>query len=118
MRCIEYFVRLMEGKQYVPFRRLSYQPPGTPVLLQTPSILAVIRDQRGSKPEECKLYIDGERSGGSGASLGGSLEYSLNIISVPDEVAGPPRNTYLPKSPPVGVRDSSQISSSRLRPRP
>jgi len=114
------FVRLMEGKRYAPFRRLSRQPPGIPVHLQTLSIVAVIRDQRDSEPEECKPYRGGERSRGSGTSLGASLEFlcPLNIISVPGGVAGPPRNTYLPKSPPVGVRESSPISSSRLRPRP
>ena len=110
----------MEGKRYVPFRCLSRQPPGIPVALQTPPILAVIRDQMDSELEECNPYRDGERSGGSGVFFGGSLESlcSLNIISVPGEVAGPPSNTYLPKSPPVGVRNSSQISLSRLRPRP
>ena len=110
----------MEGKRYVPFRCLSRQPPGIPVPLQTPSILAVIRDQMDSELEECKPYRDGEWSGGSGASLGASLEFlcSLNIVSVPGEVASPPYNTYLSKSPPVGVRDSSPISPSRLRPRP
>jgi len=110
----------MEGKRYVPFRRLSYQPPGTSVLLRTPSILAVVRDQRGSKPEECKPYRDGERSRGSGASLGASLEFlcSLNIMSVLGEVAGPPYNAYLPKSLLVGVREPSPVSSSRLRPQP
>ena len=110
----------MEGKQYVPFGRLSRQPPGIPVLLQTPSILAVIGDQRDSELEECKPYHDGERYRGLGASLGASLESlcSLNIISVPGEVVGPPYKAYLPKSPPVGVRESSPTTSSRLRPRP
>ena len=110
----------MEGKRYVPFRRLSYQPPDTSVLLRTPSIPAVIRDQRNSELEECKPYRDGERSGGSGASLGGSLGflYSLNIISVPGEIVSPQYNAYLPKSLLVGVREPSPVSSSRLRPQP
>jgi len=110
----------MEGKRYAPFRRLSRQPPGIPVHLQTLSIVAVIRDQRDSEPEECKLYRGGEPSRGSDASLGVSLEFlcSLNIISVPGEVAGPPYNAYLSKSPPVGVRESSPIPLSRLQPRP
>ena len=110
----------MDGKRYVPFRRLSYQPPGIPGLLRTPSILAVIRDQRNSELEECKPYHDGERSGGSGASFCASLEflYSLNIISVLDEVVCPPYDAYLPKSLLVGVRESSLITSSRPRPRP
>jgi len=110
----------MEGKRYAPFRRLSRQPPGTSVLLRIPSILAVIRDQRDSEPEEYKLYRGGEPSRGSDVSLGGSLEFlcSLNIISVPGEVVSPSYNTYLPKSPPVGVCESSSIKLSRLRPRP
>jgi len=110
----------MEGERCVPFRRLSRQPPGIPVPLQTPPIVAVIRDQWDSEPEECKPYRDGERSRGLGASFCTSLESlcSLNIISVPGEVVGGPCNAYLSKSPPVGVRESSAITSSRLRPRP
>ena len=78
----------MEGKRYVPFGRLSRQPLGTPVHLQTRSILTVMRDQRDSELEECKPYRDEERCRGSGVFLGALLESlcSLNINSVPSEV--------------------------------
>ena len=47
----------MEGRRYVPFRCLSRQPPGIPVPLQTPPILAVIRDQMDSELEECNHTV-------------------------------------------------------------
>jgi len=50
------FGTLMEAKEYVPFRRLSRQPPPPRPLVDSPDSVTVIGDQRSSKLEECKLY--------------------------------------------------------------